>query len=169
MKNTVNYEKYYAIYHRFNSLLNEKKQLYRLRTINFIEIKESIANEFGYSSISSIEEILTFVQKNRNSPYIQKAAILFEENRKNYFQLYNKKEDLENIERIEKKIKKTKSTKTAFTFYFIYKRYNEMLVEGLKKTDAYYELSDEFYYTNSNSIRNIIRQVKDILCETTTK
>lgn len=169
MKNTVNYEKYYAIYYRFNSLLSEKKQLYRLRSINFIEIKEVVANEFGYASISSIEEILTFVQKNRNSPYMRKAAMLFQENRRNYFNLYDTGEDLEKIEQIDKRIKKTKSTKTAFTFYFIYKRYNEMIAEGLKKTDAYCELADEFYYTNSNSIRNIIRQVREILCETTAK
>ena len=170
MTNT-NIAKQYAIYFRFNSLLKEKKQLFRLRTINITEIQEAVGEEFGLSS-KSVRMAVSYITKNMTSPYVQKEKLLFEENRTNYFAIYNSDEDIDNIDLIEKSIKKTKSTKTAFIFYFIYKRYQEVAVEEkIKKgvydrparEKAYDRLADEFYYTNIHSIRNIVNQVKSIL------
>lgn len=163
----INIRKYYAIYHYFNSLLNEKKQLYRLRSINICEIQEQVAIEFGFTSIYHVQRAIKFISENRNSPHVQKQRLLFHEERKNYYELYGSDEDIKNLEIIEQSIKNKKHTKTAFIFYFIYRRYCEMLEEGKCKSDVYFELSEEFYYTNPNSIRNIIRQVKNILCKET--
>jgi len=161
----ANIAKQYAIYHRFISLRKEKRQLYRLRTINLTEIQEMVAEEFGLSA-KSVRVAVKYITDNLNSPYVRKEILLFNENNRNYFAIYGSDEDVSNIELIEKSIKKTKSTKTAFTFYFIYKRYYELIEQGKTSTGAFNLLADEFYYTNTNSVRNVVKQVKNILsCE----
>ena len=175
----INVSKQYAIYFRFNEITNDIKQRLGRGHINLIAIHEQIADEFGYKSTRMVTEAINFIRKNITEPFIRKEALLFSQNRINYWRKYDSEKDLQNIEEISRhthlffgKTCGGKRTKTPFIHYFIYMQFleYEQNQEGkVKKHDIYELLADEFYYRNADSIRNIVKKVSEILCGKTDK
>jgi len=176
---TLNITKRYAVYFRFNEIIRDIKQRFGRGHINLNKIHEQIADEFGYESTRSVTDAINFIRKNLNNPYIQRAIMLFSENRINYWAKYNSEQDIQNIEKISEHISPSKNkTRTPFIHYFIYMRYKELAstspFEGGEtpsplgkggKGLIYDTLADEFYYQNPNSVRNIIKKTAKILCK----
>ena len=167
----INIIKRYAIYFRFNEIYKDKREKFRLGYIDLKKIHEQIADEFGYESTRMVTDAINFINRNRTNPYIQRAAMLFCENRTNYWAKYDTEQDLQNIELIDSCMPTTRyKTRTPFIHYFIYMRFLELKKEkgaAAKNYDIYYLLSDEFYYQEHKSIRNIVSKVRKILCKET--
>ena len=180
---TTNITKRYAVYFRFNEIIREIKQKFGRGHINLNKIYEQIADEFGYETTRSVADAINFITKNRTNPYIQRAIMLFSENRINYWQKYNSDQDIQNIEKISEHLPTSKNkTRTPFIHYYIYRRFKELAPlsppkggktpsplerVGVRLYDIYDLLADEFYYQNPNSIRNIIKKTEKILCKET--
>jgi len=145
--------------------------------INLNKIHEQIAEEFGYNSTRMVTEAINFIRKNITEPFVQREALLFSQNRVNYWQKYNSNEDLQNIEKIHQhthsffgRTQGGKYTKTPFIHYFIYMQFIEYKQQTSNPSqsamyDIYDQLADEFHYRNADSIRNIVKKVREILCK----
>ena len=169
MKNII---KLYAIYFRFNEIINDIRQRYG-KIHDLTNIHRQIADEFGYEAIRRVTDAINYIRTNRTSPQVKKAMLLFSEERINYWEKYNSTRDLYNIEIISKNIQVPKNnTRTPFLYYFIYMRYTEITPPnsvGLFRIlhrgeigDAYDKIADEFYYTSFHSIRNIIKKIEKL-------
>jgi hypothetical protein len=160
----MNIEKRYAIYLRFKELYRERKRLYSY--VSLFNIYKIIADEFGYSSVRMISDAVIYVDKNKKNPLVMKAALLFNEKKNNFFLVYNKPNDLKNIDILSSKLKTEKyHTKTPSVYYFMYKQFLQYrkAVPQLGRYKIYEIVSEEFYYQNKNSTRNIIKKVEKIL------
>jgi hypothetical protein len=164
---TTNYAKQYAIYFRVNETIKDLRQRYL--KINISDIYRQIADEFGFELTRQVVDAVNFIKKNRTSPHVKKAILLFSENRIDHWGKYNTEKDFYNIDIIKKNIPATKNTRTSFIYYFIYMRFTELTPPfsiGIFRSlyrgelgDIYDKIADEFYYTDPNSIRNIIKKI----------